>query len=259
MTSIMAEKIRKIIPINPDLPQRQFYVKTDKKIEKQAEQIVNDIAKTYDLSINHLSVKQTGGIFHLDLEVTAKQDPTETVFMTQTDFAKSKVKSEVKKISLRSSLLDNLSSQFLKVNAKIPDAFLVRINAHGFTNDSYEIAKILNKQKQSADLYHDLAYRLARERYIRTHGELKKKEKSNLIGRELTAGLFCTWAKNEWLKNPTETVPDVYRLCLNINNIAGFKRAMIKQNENNTNPAQVNWKTFPLKNLQTLIREGLGI
>lgn len=257
----MTDKIRKIIPINPDLSQRQFYVKTDKKIEKQAEQIVNDIAKTYDLLINHLSVKQTGGIFHLDLEVTAKQDPTQTVFMTQTDFAKSEdfAKSKVKKISLRLSLLDNLSSQFLKVNAKIPDAFLVRINTHGFANDSYEIAKILNKQKQSADLYHDLAYRLARDSYIRTHGELKKKEKSNLIGRELTAGLFCTWAKNEWLKNPTKMVPDACRLCLNMNNIVSFKRAMIKQNENNTNLAQINWKTFPLKNLQTLIREGLGI
>lgn len=251
----MTDKIRKIIPINPDLSQRQFYVKTDKKIEKQAEQIVNDIAKTYDLSINHLSVKQTGGIFHLDLEVTAKQDPTETVFMTQTDFAKS----EVKKISLRLSLLDNLSSQFLKVNAKIPDAFLVRMNAHGFNNNSYEIAKMLNRQKQSADLYHDLAYRLARDSYIRTHGELKKKEKSNLIGRELPADLFCTWAKAEWLKNPTKMVPDVYRLCLNMNNIVDFKKAMIKQNENNTNPAQVNWKTFSTNNLQTLIREGLGI
>ena len=251
----MADKIRKIIPINPDLAQRQFYVKTDKKIEKQAEQIVNDIAQTYDLSINHLNVKQTGGIFHLDLEVTAKQDPTETVFMTQTDFAKS----EVKKISLRLSLLDNLSSQFLKVNAKIPDAFLVRMNAHGFNNDSYEIAKMLNRQKQSADLYHDLAYRLARDSYIRTHGELKKKEKSNLIGRELPADLFCTWAKAEWLKNPTKMVPDAYRLCLNFDNIKAFKKAMIKQNENNTNLAQVNWKTFPLKNLQTLIREGLGI
>lgn len=251
----MADKIRKIIPINPDLSQRQFYVKTDKKIEKQAEQIVNDIAKTYDLSINHLSVKQTGGIFHLDLEVTAKQDPTETVFMTQTDFAKS----EVQKISLRLSLLDNLSSQFLKVNAKIPDAFLVRMNAHGFNNNSYEIAKMLNRQKQSADLYHDLAYRLARDSYIRTHGELKKKEKSNLIGRELPADLFCTWAKAEWLKNPTKMVPDVYRLCLNMNNIVDFKKAMIKQNENNTNPAQVNWKTFSTNNLQTLIREGLGI
>lgn len=251
----MTDKIRKIIPINPDLSQHQFYVKTDKKIEKQAEQIVNDIAKTYDLLINHLSVKQTGGIFHLDLEVTAKQDPTQTVFMTQTDFAKS----EVKKISLRLSLLDNLSSQFLKVNAKIQDAFLVRMNAHGFNNDSYEIDKALNKQKQSADLYHDLAYRLARDSYIRTHGELKKKEKSNLIGRELPADLFCAWAKAEWLKNPTKTVPDVYRLCLNMNNIVGFKKAMIKQNENNTNPAQVNWKAFPLKNLQTLICEGLGI
>ena len=251
----MANKIRKIIPINPDLSQRQFYVKTDKKIEKQAEQIVNDIAKTYDLSINYLSVKQTGGIFHLDLEVTAKQDPTETVFITQTDFAKS----EVQKISLRLSLLDNLSSQFLKVNAKIPDAFLVRMNAHGFNNDSYEIAKMLNRQKQSADLYHDLAYRLARDSYIRTHGELKKKEKSNLIGRELPADLFCTWAKAEWLKNPTKMVPDAYRLCLNFDNIKAFKKAMIKQNENNTNLAQVNWKTFPLKNLQTLIREGLGI
>ena len=251
----MTDKIRKIIPINPDLSQRQFYVKTDKKIEKQAEQIVNDIAKTYDLSINHLSVKQTGGIFHLDLEVTAKQDPTETVFMTQTDFAKS----EVKKISLRLSLLDNLSSQFLKVNAKIPDAFLVRMNAHGFNNNSYEIAKMLNRQKQSADLYHDLAYRLARDSYIRTHGELIKKEKSNLIGRELPADLFCTWAKAEWLKNPTKMVPDVYRLCLNMNNIVDFKKAMIKQNENNTNPAQVNWKTFSTNNLQTLIREGLGI
>lgn len=251
----MADKIRKIIPINPDLAQRQFYIKTDKKIEKQAEQIVNDIAKTYDLSINHLNVKQTGGIFHLDLEVTAKQDPAETVFMTQTDFAKS----EVQKISLRLSLLDNLSSQFLKVNAKIPDAFLVRMNAHGFNNDSYEIDKALNKQKQSADLYHDLAYRLARDSYIRTHGELKKKEKSNLIGRELPADLFCTWAKAEWFKNPAKTVPDVYRLCLNMNNIVSFKKAMIKQNENNTNPAQVNWKTFPAKNLQTLIREGLGI
>ena len=255
MISIMANKIRKIIPINPDLSQRQFYVKTDKKIEKQAEQIVNDIAKTYDLSINYLSVKQTGGIFHLDLEVTAKQDPTETVFITQTDFAKS----EVQKISLRLSLLDNLSSQFLKVNAKIPDAFLVRMNAHGFNNDSYEIAKMLNRQKQSADLYHDLAYRLARDSYIRTHGELKKKEKSNLIGRELPADLFCTWAKAEWLKNPTKMVPDAYRLCLNFDNIKAFKKAMIKQNENNTNLAQVNWKTFPLKNLQTLIREGLGI
>lgn len=251
----MADKICKIIPINPDLAQHQFYVKTDKKIEKQAEQIVNDIAKTYDLLINHLSVKQTGGIFHLDLEVTAKRDPTQTVFITQTDFAKSKVK----KISLRLSLLDNLSSQFLKVNAKIPDAFLVRMNAHGFNNDSYKIVKALNKQKQSANLYHDLAYRLARDSYIRTHGELKKKEKSNLIGRELPADLFCTWAKEEWLKNPTKTVPDVYRLCLNMNNIVGFKRAMIKQNKNNTNPAQVNWKTVPLKNLQTLIREGLGI
>lgn len=251
----MADKIRKIIPINPDLAQRQFYIKTDKKIEKQAEQIVNDIAKTYDLLINHLNVKQTGGIFHLDLEVTAKQDPTETVFMTQSDFAKS----EVQKISLRLSLLDNLSSQFLKVNAKIPDAFLVRMNAHGFNNDSYEIAKILNKQKQSADLYHDLAYRLARDSYIRTHGELKKKEKSNLIGRKLPADLFCTWAKTEWLKNPTKMVPDVYRLCLNFDNIKAFKKTMIKQNENNTNLAQVNWKTFPLKNLQTLIREGLGI
>lgn len=251
----MTDKIRKIIPINPDLSQHQFYVKTDKKIEKQAEQIVNDIAKTYDLLINHLSVKQTGGIFHLDLEVTAKQDPTQTVFMTQTDFAKS----EVKKISLRLSLLDNLSSQFLKVNAKIQDAFLVRMNAHGFNNDSYEIDKALNKQKQSADLYHDLAYRLARDSYIRTHGELKKKEKSNLIGRELPADLFCAWAKTEWLKNPAKTVPDVYRLCLNMNNIVGFKKAMIKQNENNTNPAQVNWKAFPLKNLQTLICEGLGI
>lgn len=251
----MADKIRKIIPINPDLSQRQFYVKTDKKIEKQAEQIVNDIAKTYDLSINHLSVKQTGGIFHLDLEVTAKQDPTETVFITQTDFAKS----EVKKISLRLSLLDNLSSQFLKVNAKIPDAFLVRMNAHGFANNSYEIDKALNKQKQSADLYHDLAYRLARDSYIRTHGELKKKEKSNLIGRELPADLFCAWAKAEWLKNPTKMVPDAYRLCLNFDNIKAFKKAMIKQNENNTNLAQVNWKTFPLKNLQILIREGLGI
>lgn len=255
MISIMADKIRKIIPINPDLSQRQFYVKTDKKIEKQAEQIVNDIAKTYDLSINHLNVKQTGGIFHLDLEVTAKQDPTETVFMTQTDFAKS----EVQKISLRLSLLDNLSSQFLKVNAKIPDAFLVRINTRGFNNDSYEIAKMLNRQKRSADLYHDLAYRLARDSYIRTHGELKKKEKSNLIGRELPADLFCTWAKNEWLKNPTKTVPDACRLCLNFDNIKAFEKAMIKQNENNTNLAQVNWKTFPLKNLQTLIREGLGI
>lgn len=251
----MADKIRKIIPINPDLSQRQFYVKTDKKIEKQAEQIVNDISQTYDLSINHLSVKQTGGIFHLDLEVTAKQDPTETVFMTQTDFAKS----EVKKISLRLSLLDNLSSQFLKVNAKIPDAFLVRMNARGFNNNSYEIAKMLNRQKQSADLYHDLAYRLARDSYIRTHGELKKIEKSNLIGRELPADLFCTWAKAEWLKNPTKMVPDACRLCLNFDNIKAFKKAMIKQNENNTNLAQVNWKTFPLKNLQTLIREGLGI
>lgn len=255
MISIMADKIRKIIPINPDLAQRQFYIKTDKKIEKQAEQIVNDIAKTYDLSINHLNVKQTGGIFHLDLEVTAKQDPTKTVFMTQTDFAKS----EVQKISLRLSLLDNLSSQFLKVNAKIPDAFLVRMNAHGFNNNSYEIAKMLNRQKLSADLYHDLAYRLARDSYIRTHGELKKKEKSNLIGRELPADLFCTWAKAEWLKNPTKMVPDAYRLCLNFDNIKAFKKAMIKQNENNTNLAQVNWKTFPLKNLQTLIREGLGI
>lgn len=251
----MVDKIRKIIPINPDLSQRQFYVKTDKKIEKQAEQIVNDIAQTYDLAINHLSVKQTGGIFHLDLEVTAKQDPTETIFMTQTDFAKS----EVQKISLRLSLLDNLSSQFLKVNAKIPDAFLVRMNAHGFNNDSYEIAEALKRQKQSADLYHDLAYRLARDSYIRTHGELKKKEKSNLIGRKLPADLFCTWAKAEWLKNPAKTVSDVYRLCLNTNNIVSFKKAMIKQNESNTNPAQVNWKTFPLKNLQTLIREGLGI
>lgn len=251
----MADKIRKIIPINPDLAQRQFYIKTDKKIEKQAEQIVNDIAQTYDLSINHLNVKQTGGIFHLDLEVTAKQDPTQTVFMTQTDFAKS----EVQKISLRLSLLDNLSSQFLKVNAKIPDAFLVRMNARGFNNDSYEIAKMLNRQKQSANLYHDLAYRLARDSYIRTHGELKKKEKSNLIGRELPADLFCTWAKTEWLKNPTKMVPDVYRLCLNFDNIKAFKKAMIKQNESNTNLAQVNWKTFPTKNLQTLIREGLGI
>ena len=251
----MTDKIRKIIPINPDLSQRQFYVKTDKKIEKQAEQIVNDIAQTYDLSINHLNVKQTGGIFHLDLEVTAKQDPTETVFMTQTDFAKS----EVQKISLRLSLLDNLSSQFLKVNAKIPDAFLVRMNARGFNNDSYEIAKMLNRQKQSTNLYHDLAYRLARDSYIRTHGELKKKEKSNLIGRELPADLFCTWAKTEWLKNPTKMVPDVYRLCLNFDNIKAFKKAMIKQNENNANLAQVNWKTFPTKNLQTLIREGLGI
>lgn len=251
----MTDRIRKIIPINPDLSQRQFYIKTNKKIEKRAEKIVNDIAQTYDLSINHLNVKQTGGIFHLDLEVTAKQDPTETVFMTQTDFAKS----EVQKISLRLSLLDNLSSQFLKVNAEIPDAFLVRMNAHGFNNDSYEIDKALNKQKQSADLYHDLAYRLARDSYIRTHGELKKKEKSNLIGRELPADLFCTWAKAEWLKNPTKMVPDACRLCLNFDNIKAFKKAMIKQNESNTNLAQVNWKTFPLKNLQTLIREGLGI
>lgn len=259
----MTEKIRKIIPINPNLSlsQKQFCVKTDSKIEKQAKQIANDIAQTYDLTINHLDVKQTGGIFHLDLEVTAKQDPTQTVFMTQTDFAKSEdfAKSKVKKISLRLSLLDNLSSQFLKVSSRIPDAFLVRINSRGFANDSYEIAKALNRQKQSADLYHDLAYRLARERYIRTHGELEEKEKSDSIGRELPAGLFCTWAKTEWLKNPTKTVPDVYRLCLNMNNIVGFKRAMIKQNENNTNPARVNWKTFPLKNLQTLIREGLGI
>ena len=133
------------------------------------------------------------------------------------------------------------------------------MNAHGFNNNSYEIAKMLNRQKQSADLYHDLAYRLARDSYIRTHGELKKKEKSNLIGRELPADLFCTWAKAEWLKNPTKMVPDVYRLCLNMNNIVDFKKAMIKQNENNTNPAQVNWKTFSTNNLQTLIREGLGI
>lgn len=252
----MTEKIRKIIPINPNLSlsQKQF-CDNDSKIEKQAKQIVNDIAQTYDLTINHLDVKQAGEIFHLDLEITAKQDPTETVFMTQTDFAKN----ETQKISLRLSLLSNLSSQFLKVSSRIPDAFLVRINSRGFANDSYEIAKALNRQKQSADLYHDLAYRLARDSYIRTHGELKKKEKSNLIGRELPADLFCTWAKSEWLKNPTKMVPDACRLCLNFDNIKAFEKAMIKQNENNTNLAQANWKTFPLKNLQTLIREGLGI
>lgn len=253
----MTEKIRKIIPINPNLSlsQKQFCVKTDSKIEKQAKQIVNDIAQTYDLTINHLDVKQAGEIFHLDLEITAKQDPTETVFMTQTDFAKN----ETQKISLRLSLLNNLSSQFLKVSSRIPDAFLVRINSRGFANDSYEIAKALNRQKQSADLYHDLAYRLARERYIRTHGELEKKEKSDSIGRELTAGLFCAWAKNEWLKNPTKTVPDACRLCLDINNIVAFQKAMACKNENNTNLAQVNWQSFSAKNLQTLIREGLGI